>query len=371
MRKEYFLFLTLLVCGCLQAAVTVYRCSDGTMVDDQSKCSPPSIRAILPGGTQVPYDDSSLPAEFRDCNGIEKWFDKIDCYTNASRKMKDPASCDTIDNRTFNGQVLRKQCLIGLAESLKDPALCGRINYQLWSDKGICYSGVSLALRDPLFCDKIDEGEYSDTVKDNCYEQVAIRLNDSSLCARIIGGTKETKYPKISKKIKGLCYGTIAGQLKNDSICENALDGSADECYLFIGECDKIQETQLLQQCALDSASRGKNISLCDNSPIKLDKPIKERCYFNVAIGTNNTNLCERLEGQTIKDTCYDWLSTRRNDTSLCERISSDSIRGSCLSGASVPLLDVPFSLNLTVSISVGNKTLVSENLGAAKLSLN
>jgi len=116
------------------------------------------------------------------CNGItasnaqgiviSKEANIANCYTNIARFRKDAKICDDMDKS------------IGISIKISEFSL--DINA-----KNDCYSQVAIAKNDSTLCEKILIRFPTDTQKDYCYTWIAISKLDSSLCNNVVND-----YPK-------------------------------------------------------------------------------------------------------------------------------------------------------------------------------
>jgi hypothetical protein len=111
---------------------------------------------------------------------------------------------------------------------------------------------------------------------DTCYRDLAIKLDDLSLCDKL---TSEL-YPK--SECYSQVYTSLAYKLKD------------------VNMCYKITEIGFKGDCYIGVAKRTKNSSICE-----LYKATVDYCYEEVALELNDSNLCDKIENKGYKVQCY------------------------------------------------------------------
>jgi len=132
------------------------------------------------------------------------------------------------------------------------------------------------------------------------------------------------------------CINDMAHASSNDKVCDNFEGGNKVFCYY-----SRIDE----------KAIENGNIELC------LQSPLKETCYLNVAVATNDAELCSLLNAQDnefdqkrqyvaisssgdwrvdraergYRDQCYYDIGRRIKDVRLCENIENGNMKSGCL----------------------------------------
>jgi hypothetical protein len=156
------------------------------------------------------------------CEKIQTDYVKDNCYINVARVNGDVSICERI-NKDF----YKEDCFSAVAQTNNDPSLCKKIPYLdgLSSNKRyICYSKLDKLSYEPEICDYLFEKEEKEggvILSPDCFAQLAVEINDPSVCERI------TNY-KISS-----CYYNIAQLTNNSEIC-NLITTSEDMkrvCY--------------------------------------------------------------------------------------------------------------------------------------------
>ncbi len=112
------------------------------------------------------------------------------------------------------------------------------------------YNNYQTALRkkDPAICEKI----YIQQLKDPCYSEIGIRLNDETYCMKSVDADQRNR-----------CLGILQS---NSTICDMINgEGAKEQCYYAVALktpdstlCDKIAESQLNTACRLKTRSREK-----------------------------------------------------------------------------------------------------------------
>lgn len=126
----------------------------------------------------------------------------FECQYKANFAAGNDAYCDTLSN--VDDQ--KAECLFNLALERKDISICGKIErkYALYPElkdrtifydasQNACYLYMAAKLKDPNKCELVDikdaNGSIRESevfVKDDCYEEVALELMDSSLCKNLV-----------------------------------------------------------------------------------------------------------------------------------------------------------------------------------------
>ncbi len=202
-----------------------------------------------------------------DCEKIKRW----ECYNNLAQKLKDPDICYRIQTDS-----LRENCIsqvLALFPSLDD---CEKIKSENTVLKATCYINIALIKKDVSICDKLEIN------KGYCYWKLAEELHDFNIC-------KKTEGDEVND-----CMLSIVTSVED---CEKA--GTENEYY--ISHCYYKLATEILN-----------NTSLCD----KVGESLKSQC---VAESTENLKDCERLE-KDMQSYCYYKLAQKLNDFSLCDK---------------------------------------------------
>jgi hypothetical protein len=134
------------------------------------------------------------------------------CYVEVAKSMGDSKICDKIDNLISQGS-----CYFEVAGITGDLSLCKKISKE--ADQYVnglihlCYGKVGVVNNDISVCDNSEEVF---TFIWRCYSELAIGMNDDTICSRITD-----KYESEDGiNYADLCYMDVARAFRDASICE-------------------------------------------------------------------------------------------------------------------------------------------------------
>lgn len=141
------------------------------------------------------------------CNEIPAGYYQNECFRRFSISEEDVAICDTIaidEFRSF-GISSRDECYLSVFNVTRDAGICEKISLQYIKDD--CFEAAAKNNSDVEWCRKISESRD----RDYCIYNVAIALNDKSLCESIeyvdvytpVGGDEQ------SINLKEQCLGNL------------------------------------------------------------------------------------------------------------------------------------------------------------------
>jgi|GEM_PF-3863428 len=125
------------------------------------------------------------------------------------------------------------------------------------------------------------------------------------------------------------------------------VDTSQDRCYhlwdpsqkdnclvmvaaetMNISKCGEIEKTSLAEQCYSLLLSKGvaPNSSIC----AKLSGVLKDECFSRLAVSTNDSSYCMRMESSYYRDNCLSKLAISLLRPELCDSISVNTSRNAC-----------------------------------------
>lgn len=252
------------------------------------------------------------------CNKIKISGLKNECYKSLAISRGDLSICDKIGN-----QDTVDWCYRDIATNKSDVAICDKIKSN--SLKNHCYTDISVSRDDISICDKIitdndkhylqDDKYYCRALvkmdisicenmqyKSRCYEDIAIRKGDTSICNKIL-----------YSEFKDRCYGNVARVRGDSSICDKIPTQSIkDECYDNVAMvtkdssiCDKIQAQHLKDRCYKEiNKSEINNIEQGLSNCDEFHPDLRDECYNYVAIVTGEPSICDKIQNKTVKDEC-------------------------------------------------------------------
>ncbi|MBN1940845.1 MAG: hypothetical protein JW772_01540 [Candidatus Diapherotrites archaeon] len=188
-------------------------------------------------------------------------------------------------------------------------------------------------------------------LRDNCYGQKAMELEDASLCGKIQeAGTQVGCYHTLARATKDIsvceglsnqtskeqCYSAVAAATQDLSICETLIEliDNKENCYLNVGLergddslCEKVTVLARKDLCYDQIAKRKRDVTICTKIQ-ELEK--EESCHTIIAWETLNESDCEQIPTTEKKDTCYSGISARTGKSELCNKITEIEKRDSC-----------------------------------------
>jgi len=270
------------------------------------------------------------------------------CYTSFAKQRKDPSICKKIED-----EISQFNCYTELAKELEMPSLCEKVPVSYWRSKDIvisprdsCYREVASRLmitndllsvcekiENPEWCltaaavEKLDESICGDNIQ--CKIVVAIAKNDSKIC-------DEIGCPEIGSTLgicmnKDKCYEEIAIKTKNLSLCENVkhhIQADKDYCFALakrdISLCSKTNDSKICYGLAFEL----EDPSLCKY--IESSVPARDLCLKRLAIELKNPTICSDIDNINSKDDCYEELAILLLDVNMCENINDIYDRYKC-----------------------------------------
>lgn len=151
---------------------------------------------------------------------------------------------------------------------------------------------------------------------DPCIEEVAIKTGNESLCNRMgkTGrgeGTQEWCQKKVFIQNTNLCKEFLEEKLKENCLRNIALDTNNAEI------CKKIFDFD----CADAIAFRTKNPDDCGWGG----------CAKAIALSTNNPDFCEKDRWETERDKCFQEFGRRTQNVDFCKKIENSYWRTDCI----------------------------------------
>ncbi|MFC2153969.1 hypothetical protein ACFLRC_00615 [Candidatus Altiarchaeota archaeon] len=169
-----------------------------------------------------------------------------------------------LNNESNIGKIM---VLIEEAKEKQDPSICGKIGDHIQQE--MCYTDVALALNDSSICENIHEDS-----KHVCYQDFASRY-DPSICDEKLSSTQS----------KDSCYSYVAGARQEPLFCEKITQQSIkDSCYLSTPDYHNP-----------DPAVCGK----------MMDETWRDKCYKSTAKKLADPSLCEKIQNDSLKEICF------------------------------------------------------------------
>jgi len=197
------------------------------------------------------------------------------------------------------------------------------------------------------------ELERGSRLRSECFFDIAVKNNDTSLCERSF-------IPTITREgYINNCYATIATTLNEESICNSIKN--EDGFNLCLGRvkrsslyCDKISNSKDKTTCYLYAMGKYNDPKICKTFEEADTGHLTDFCYDDIihlyndkqflpeynysnesgikiyAILNNDTNMCELLTETYNRDNCYFKIAISNDDVQTCDNIEKDSDRDTC-----------------------------------------
>ena len=269
------------------------------------------------------------------CNKVEINEAKESCFF----EVKGMVGFDLEDCPKLSNQAEKTTCYFDVAETITPPSnveVCKEWPSE-WSY--ICYTHIAKIKYNVSICDEyvsdrieLEYDKYSNiTLRESCYESVAITNFDPSLC-------------NFNK-----CFERIAISTKNLSLCKN------QECYTSyatqlndINACGLVEDENLRNGCFNQIADNTGNLRVCENIYIT-EKPFVKECWTDdegrkhctsethsflnkteqykisncYRIAKENPKKCDDVayDSMKLRNECYYTISKLTNNPEICKNI--------------------------------------------------
>lgn len=260
---------------------------------------------------------------YKVCENFKEEHNQAFCYENFASNLGLVEVCENLET-----SYSQESCLVDIVRTYPDPFICGLIK-ENDSLRDSCYQIIALDQGDVSFCEKIvgvDDKKW-------CFVKLAGQLKEPSLCERIekmapldpeyIKKSKDDCYEVLGKKDpqycgyilnenrKFMCYRHYYKENKQRFARQNCEEFSGiqrDYCYTLLGEM-----TNNLEKCSF----------------IEIET-IQDYCEYTVLVA-NNDSRCEMIKSSFFQDDCYSRIAQATRDYLLCTKIESDYERGRCV----------------------------------------
>lgn len=188
------------------------------------------------------------------------------------------------------------------------------------NSRNICFQALAEQDKNIAFCSKITDQSLKKSCEFDVYARTGILLQKIiPIAATGDTALASSLCPKLSLPEQEICDGYIAmvsdptandtlgiiGRLSNtfaenpDLMCSAILRSDyRDNCFSATGECDKVRNTT-----------------------------IKDNCFFSLA--SKNSSLCARIAENSVRDSCYESF-VNRGDYSVCDGFSDATLKEQC-----------------------------------------
>ena len=168
------------------------------------------------------------PNTTENCAELTSEYQKLTCYEKQALENSDYSMCDNLE---FPASPF--DCKIKIVLQDKEYTKCdtmSSVSGDMQSDKDRCNFKVAEELLDVSYCDKLSE----QAIKNVCYNTLAGRLGDSSVCENII---LTGQISTIATFESDSCYHNVVCKTSDTSKCENIVDDEIKEACLSITSC--------------------------------------------------------------------------------------------------------------------------------------
>ena len=414
--RRYFvvgLFLMLFLYGCIIQKPSENVTSNETLPPTQFLgCG--AIKDPVEGD-KCYYEDAEKNNSLVKCSFILSDSLRDKCVYKFAIDRNDSALCDTIVDR-----VKEDECYFNVAPSA-GLATCNKIinesykkqcysklgNYSIFCQGLVNYSYtfcIAMASNNPKECNAIENLTLVDQcyfdfaknktsyqscvwikslgVKDSCYEFVALKTKNQSLCeminfsyskqlcsARIIGtesycenltdylqrdacfktfaveNLNEIKCDIIKTDLyRDMCLQEIATAKGDAAICSRitcyACIKDKDDCYKgvaastkLVAPCDLVSEPLTRDLCRLETAKLSMNASQCST----IENNYRRDSCYSIVINyySYDPTTCEGIVPQEWMDECYNRAAIVTGNSTLCSKIKDALVKGNCIIGTS------------------------------------
>ncbi|MBS3062767.1 MAG: hypothetical protein J4203_02755 [Candidatus Diapherotrites archaeon] len=245
---------------------------------------------------------------------------KDDCYLQVAQENQAPEFCKKIVDPPKS-----EQCLLGLALSSKNRALCNVYS----SEPGKCLRQLALATNAVGVCAEIED----QNVSDDCYLAMAAKLSNPTTCllAR-------------SPALKADCLYILAQQTNSPQACTNIfVDATRYKCLFDLSlklanpeVCKALEATYSVDDCWKGLALAKKDSLACDRIS---EETMRDACHYEVGAVSGETIalkndlalLCAKLPEKSQAAACQSRLSAYQISADFCSDIDSQPERVECL----------------------------------------
>ncbi|MFH0874548.1 MAG: hypothetical protein V1859_01315 [archaeon] len=143
------------------------------------------------------------------------------------------------------------------------------------------------------------------------WRTASVKYKVPFLCNFIVKTEHFDDYSLNSNQLKSGCKSYYWQTINNTEYCFNNAD-DAGYCLFDIGsdepkiyfDCSKITRISSREFCFFLLADEKDDINFCDKIVVS-GTQMKDRCFYNIAVGTKNKVLCDRILNTDDRDICY------------------------------------------------------------------
>ena len=134
-----------------------------------------------------------IVTDLKECENIKDEYKKAYCFREVAVNKKEPTICNLITSQINEYlEYLEDECYIAVAKFKKDETICENekmqpTTYSSGIYRDICYDNLAKIKRNPSLCDEI--GNAIALGKENCYIDMAIIMDNSNFCKKVLDKT--------------------------------------------------------------------------------------------------------------------------------------------------------------------------------------
>ncbi|MFC1723448.1 hypothetical protein ACFL0V_04895 [Nanoarchaeota archaeon] len=234
----------------------------------------------------------------------------------------------------LNEKVARMVCKGSLIDMMRDFCWFADLQTDDQNKIDLCYVMVAGIKKDKEHCDSV----LNETTRSICLETVQtqedlesrVKGNDESACSD----------PSMGLLHQDDCYKRIAIATKNVDLCKETLLWKTGNCVVEVAiklndesVCEVLEKDVFREGCKEDVKAFREGEDYCEN---KEDVDERNACLIGLAGYGDDPSFCAKIEGGedegVVRDLCYVALATRTKNPSICPKIGRLESRATCVS---------------------------------------
>ncbi len=198
----------------------------------------------------------------------------------------------------------------------QDPSFCESYRGE---EMDWCYAFAANMRADPELCNKI----VSDTIIEECFEEVAPEVNDPEKCEKLRTTREKTS-----------CYINVARLRKDISYCDK-ISGEHYSCFSVVAVATLNESLCEDSRCISVIAAVKNQSDLCKAIPIRnlrneyayadIHQSAVTRCLLINAEQNNNPEICRSFTNQEDVNSCFRTIAINTQDITLCKYLKDTS----------------------------------------------
>jgi len=199
-------------------------------------------------------------------------------------------------------------------------------------EKAFCYSDLAIEKNDLSVCSQIVVGNNSQQQQlniDFCIAKFAFFKHDVEICEGIETGT-----------LRDACVMDLAMYLEDSSMCEKVTDEENKyvNCYIAMAEnkndsqiCGEIGDANYSAFC---SSMILKDPKFCDEIN---DTYLADSCYLQAVWDTQKWEQCKKITDEMTHDICLAMIASQLQDESICDNVKIEENFQNCQNEVASP----------------------------------